>query len=273
MKCAIFTPTQRPGIDVTAFSIARQKTDCEIFWIVCDELFAERSHVFQQTVKPIVNCETKHFYITKQEGNARNLARAYNVAMDYARDWEADCFISLQDYIWIPDDGVERFANMVRNVEQQGFHGIYTAITSISADPLDEEIHDLNGMFTIFKEPYNKRPTEIEWMDVRFRIPDSADYHYVPEIEYETNWACIPRKALYDERLYFDEAFDKGEAYENQDYACCAKTHGYELLIDMKNQALSLPHKRYFAEEWQREEPMTGINRQLVEDKWDNKMI
>jgi hypothetical protein len=269
VKIAIFTPTQRPGIDITAFSIARQKTDHEIFWIVCDELFAERAHVFQSVVKPIVNCETKHFYITKKEGNPRNLARSYNTAIDYARDWDADLFISLQDYIWVPEDGVEKFATMARKVDQENdFRAIYTGITSITADPEDDQIHDLNGLFTIFKQPYDQRPQEIEWMDVRYRVPDSADFHFVPEIEYETNWAALPHSALYDDRLYFDEEYDAGVAYENQDYAMRAQHAGYKLLIDMNNQVLSLPHKRYFSEEWAREQPLTEVNRKLTEDRW-----
>lgn len=271
MKVSIFTPTQRPGIDVTAFSIARQKCDAEIQWIVCDELYAERSHLFQQVVKPIVGCETKHFYIAKKGDNTRNLARAYNVAMDYARDWNADLFISLQDYIYISEDGIQKWIDMYKKVEcKNKFLAIYSGICSISEDPYDDQIHDTGGLFTIFKEPYNKRPQEIEWMDVRYRLDTASEYHYCPTpIEYETNWSCIPANALYNDRLFFDEKFDEGEAYENQDYAYLAKSLGYGMLLDMNNQALSLPHKRYFAHEWAREKPLTEVNRKLTEDKWN----
>jgi hypothetical protein len=269
-KVAIFTPTQRPGIDVTAFSIARQKTDAEILWIVCDELFAERAQLFQQVVKPIVGCETHHFYLPKEEGNVRNLARAYNEAIEKSRSWGADLFVSLQDYIYVPEDGLDRFVTMARKVDQENqFKAIYTGICSITGDPLDSEVHDLGGLFSIFNEPYDKRPEEIEWMDVRFRVDPSADYHYCPEIEYETNWAAIPKTALYDEKLYFDVSYDEGVAYENQDYAYRAKANGYQLLLDMNNQVLSLPHKRYFAEEWANEQPLTDVNRERTESKWN----
>lgn len=270
MKCSIFTPTQRYGIDISAFSIARQKTDAEIQWIVCDELFAERSNVFQQVVKPIVNCETKHFYTSKKEGNVRNLARAYNLAMDYARDWGADLFISMQDYIYVPEDGVQKFVEMYEKVEvKNDFKAIYSGICSISADPKDDLLHDREAMFSIFKEPYDKRPEEIEWMDVRYRIDPSADYHYCPTaVEFETNWAAIPASALYDEELSFDEEFDKAVAFENQDFAYRASSKGYGMLLDMDNQVLSLPHKRYFSEEWEFEKPLTKVNQKIVQDRW-----
>jgi hypothetical protein len=268
-KVAIFTPTQRPGIDVTAFSIARQEADAEILWIVCDELFAERAQLFQQVVKPIVNCETHHFYLPKADGNQRNLAQAYNIAIEKARSWDADLFVSLQDYIYVPPDGLQKFIDMYQKVDVGNkFPAIYTGICSITEDPADEKVHDLNGLFTIFDEPYNKRPQVIEWMDVRYRVNEKADFHYCIEIEYETNWAALPKSALYDERLYFDVSYDEGVAYENQDYAYRAVSNGYQLLLDMKNQVLSLPHKRFFSEEWAHEQPLTDVNRQRTEDTW-----
>ncbi len=269
MRTAIFTPTARPGIDITAFSVARQEADTEILWIVCDQLFAERAQLFQQVVKPIVGCETQHFYLPKEEGEVRNVSSAYNEAIRRARDWDADLFVSLQDYIYVPPDGLQKFVDMYKKVDVGNqFPAIYTGICSITEDPDDEEVHDLGGLFSIFNEPFDKRPETIEWIDVRYRTNEKADYHYCIEIEYETNWSAIPRTALYDEKLFYDESYNEGVAYENQDYAYRAVANGYNLLLDMQNQVLSLPHKRYFSEEWATEKPLTDVNRLRTEERW-----
>lgn len=270
-KVAIFTPTQRPGFDVTWHSIRRQDCDADILWIVCDELLGKRRQVFESMTAPDrEKYKTNVFWLPKKPGYKRNLARAYNTAMDIARDWEAHMFISLQDYIYVPEDGVSKFMQMYQDIQLNlDAPAIYTGITSISADPGVETVHDREAMFSIFKESYDKRPEMIEWMDCRFKADHPAQYQVVPAVEFETNWACIPHEALYDEKLYFDEEYDKAVAYENQDYAFKAKSLNYEVLIDYDNQVISLPHKKYFAEEWAEEEPLTQTNRELCEGKWN----
>ncbi len=271
MKCAIFTPTARPGIDVTHASIMRQETEAELMWIVSDRLFPERAKVFKNFAeqdKQAGKYDYKHFYVEKKKNDARTISKSYNQAMYTARKWGADMFLSLQDYIYIPKDAVQNFIEMDRDITNEGFKGIYTGITSISSDPLNSRIHDLGGMYTIFDEPYFDRPEEIEWCDVRYVHNHTHPYHYCSPVEFETNWACIPKDALYDNDLFFDEAFDEGVAYENQDYAYRAQQQGYNIFLAYNNQAISLPHKRYFKEEWAREKPLTEVNRQRTEDRW-----
>jgi hypothetical protein len=123
-------------------------------------------------------------------------------------------------------------------------------------------------MYTIFKEPYVNRPQKLSWLDVRYNSDSTYRYNASNPVEWETNWACIPRTALYDERLKFDETFDKAVAYENQDYAYQAEKLGYRILIDYYNDTISLPHKRYFAAEWEEEKPLTDVNRAYTESKW-----
>ena len=272
MRVAIFTPTQRPGIDVTHFSVQRQIADAEILWIICDELFEQRKRVlfnlFSQD-KLAGNFDFRYFHLLKKDGNVRNLAAAYNRGLDFAREWDADLFISLQDYIWVPYDGVAKFIEMYKTIEViNNVNGIYTGICSISNDPDDGHIHDRQGLYTIFKEPYMDRPKRIDWMDVRYRPEYTSAYGNCPSIEWETNWACIPRNALHNKDLFFDEEFDKAVAFENQDYALKAKSLGYDTFVDVNNQTISLPHKRYFSEEWAYEEPLTKENQARVNAKW-----
>lgn len=265
-RAAIFTPTMRPGIDVTHLSVLRQKTEAKLLWLIADELYDKRKGVFDFDEGKY---ELDHFKVPTKEGNPRNLAAAYNKGIEKARSWGADIFVSLQDYIWVPEDGVQKFVDMWRDVELNNADvNLYTGICSISDDPYDDQVADINGMYSIFKEPYGERPKDLDWLDVRYRYDPNAIYHRCPEIEWEANFACIPYHALYDERLYYDEDFDKAVAYENQDYAYRAASLGYTPLIDMNNQVISLNHKRYFAKEWAREEPLTSVNEQLIKDKW-----
>lgn len=271
MKVAIFTPTARPGFDVTHASVKRQETDAEIMWIVGDLLFDQRANVFknlaeQDRQQGLYNY--KHFPTPKVDNNARSVSKAYNAAMYTARKWGANMFLSLQDYIYIPEDAVQKFIVMDQEIKEENLKGIYTGITSISRDPLDREINDLNGMYTIFKEPYYDRPSEIEWCDVRYVHNHTHSYHRASAIEFETNWACFPEDVLYSKDLFFDEIYDDGVAYENQDYAFRAIQQGFEVFVAYNNQAISLPHKRYFSEEWAKEEPLTEVNRKITEDRW-----
>lgn len=271
-RVAIFTPTMRPGIDVSHASIKRQKCDADILWIVADQLFGERVQVFKNFTEQDKNnglYEYRHFYTPKKENNVRTLAQAYNSAIYMARQWEADLFISMQDYIYIPEDGIQKFIVMDEEIKGEGYaKSLYTGITSISNDPSSSEVHDIGGMYTIFNQPFYDRPNEIEWMDVRYRSDHLHPYNVSSAIEFETNWACFTKEAIFDENLFFDEIYDEAVAYENQDYAFRAMQQGYNLFLAFENQAISLPHKRYFSEEWNREKPLTDINRQRTEERW-----
>lgn len=265
-KISVFTPTQRTGMDVTHHSLRRQTGDHEIIWMMSDELYHQRWDVFRNAVAQD-NFETIYFNIPKRDGYVRNLVRSYNSAMERAREEGCDLFVSLQDYIWIPDDGLDQFVQAAENFEDQKC--ILSGITHISSEPDEDKVYDLNGLYTIFEEAYLKKPKLLNWKDARFK-PSDIDvlYRQTTPIEWETNWAAIPRAALYDERLQFDEDYDKAVAYENQDFAFQAADLGYSVVICPQNQAISLPHKKYFSQSWAFEQPLTETNRQLCEEKW-----
>lgn len=272
MRVVLFTPTKRPGIDVSHFSVLRQETEAELLWIVDDLLLDKRFEVFRNFAEQDrVNGAYRyiHYSTARKKNNVTTLAESYFKAMKLSREWNADMFISMQDYIYVPKDGVQKFIDMDRDIRNEGFEkSIYTGVTSISADPTNSKIHDLNGMYTIFDEPFNEKPTDIEWCDVRYNSGHQYPYNMSSPIEFETNWACFPRAALYDSNLYFDETYDDGYAYENQDYAYRAQKNGYDLLIAYENQVISLPHKRYFPDEWDQDRPLTEVNRKRTEGRW-----
>lgn len=259
MRVVAFTPTRRwGGLDVSYASILRQETDAEIIWMIGDNLYEQRAHTIAQLFNQ-APLKISHF---KPHGEGKNLAQAYNEALAMARLYKADMLISLQDYIYIEPDGVQKFLDMAEDIPD----AIFSGITHISSDPEPDKIMNPIAPFTIFGEAYERKPSNIEWQDVRYS--QDGKYSSANPVEWEANWAAIPSRALYDKKLQFDTEFDSGAAYENQDYAYLAASRGYSIFIDHTNQAISLPHKKYFAQEWESEKPLTIINKMKCEEKW-----
>jgi len=243
MKVAVGIITKRKGgIDVIEASLLRQ-TYRDFVLFVIDE--HERNYWWEK-VHPEVVCIQPPF-----KGNRpRNLARAYNLMAQYVD--EADLFISLQDYIWLPEDGIERF---VECYKASGDKNLYTGLTSISADPTVEDIFDIEGAYSIFKEAWYKKPDEIAWHDARdsfygeigiddtLRIIQIADPNH-----FEMNWAAIPVSLLRD-GLTWDESYDEGIACENNKLALDAIVkYDCGIVLDRDNHAISFPHRDYFDE-------------------------
>ena len=266
-RFCVFTPTRLPGIDVTFASVNRQlllEGDA-LMWIVADEV--DRNIPMPENVEEMATLK-----VPWEPGNTRNLARAYNYGLRAAREWDADIFVSLQDYIWAPEVGLQQFNAVVQAAAERDEHMILiTGYCDISADPYPEEIVDRNDPWTIFGNPYGKKPQDIAWHDARrsnFNTvgKDPGAIRQVSAIEWETNWAAIPKTALFDERLSFPEEFDSAVAYENQAYAFLAQQHDYVVVIDPRNAAISLPHKKYWPEYDKREAELTRINERRTQE-------
>lgn len=264
MRIVVFTATrQAGGLGETFESLCRQQgasVDYELLWIVGDELYDRRPSVLSD-VMWAEHFDTAHYRVDAPEIR-RTLARAYNSAITRARWAEADLFVSLQDYVVPPDDGVERFIEMARRRPDC----LLTGLTSFSTQPTVDQVFDIDDPWTIFGNVYMCRPPQDGWRDGR--ESHGPGYHDVPAIEWETNWAAIPRSILYDERLRFDEDYDYAVAYENSDYAAQATSLGYGVVLDCDNHAVGFPHRDYWPEQEVEEAPLTLLNRGRFERKW-----
>lgn len=249
MKILVFTPTNKYGLAETWINLCKQIGDHEIEWLIIDQLYEERRKVVAEKTyySPIT---INHTHLPIQEGCYRNLAQSYNYALEEATSGGFDLLISLQDYIWIPEDGVDRFANASEKYPTS----LISGITSIAENPGVDQIKDYNGLWTIFERPYEDKPEGILWEDSRLNLAElGGDYIEVLPVAWETNWACIPPEIFDNPVCYFDESYDIGVAYENQDFAMSCFDSGYKILVDMNNRALSFPHKKYFPE-WETED-------------------
>src|SRR5206468_11746908 len=99
-RISVVTVTRRPGsIDITGGGLSRQ-TLADFEWILWDELFDWR----HEEVAAYVDDERLHHIpATMRPGALWNLHKSYNEALRLCR---GRLVVSLQDYIWIPDDGL-----------------------------------------------------------------------------------------------------------------------------------------------------------------------
>jgi hypothetical protein len=171
--------------------------------------------------------------------------------------------VSLQDYIYLPKDALERFID----IDVDYGPNLFTGVTHISRDPFPNKIKNPEGSYTIFEEPYTDKPKRLSWEDVRVKeiYVVGDDILPVETGHWEANWAAISTEVL-EAGVRWDLNYDKGIAYENMDFAQEAAKKGYSVILDKNNIAISLPHKDYFAGE--REEIEEFSNRNYYEEKW-----
>jgi len=245
VQVVVATPTRlHGGLDVNAASIAAQNfPQQDITWIVVDEFWQERHD-------EVMACAAAYEFNTihvagppKRPGAWNNLEASYNLALDIARHLDVDLFVSMQDYFWIPRDGLMRFALMAALYEND----LYTGLASLARDPGPETVANREGGWTIYDKPWvYKRPESIKWHDVREDqgLP-TEPWETVP-INWELNWAAWPKRILMS-GLDFDVEYDRGVGYGNQDFALRAtRDHGSRIMLDPLNHSIGLPHKAYF---------------------------
>lgn len=260
VEVVVMCPTNRPGgLDILFSSLKRQTHP----YMLCmaDELMSERIHVYQEhgmidnTV--FVDCE-------KQPGNVRALAQAYNNAADLAVDMKFDLMISLQDFLWIPDNGIEMFVEDYASYE----NCLITGLVSLSEAPRDDAIANTCHPFSIFTEPLTERPEGISWHDVRGTdlYPGEPMLRVCSAIHWEANWAAIP-VSLLAKGARWDLKYDAGIAYENQDFAkTCEKEYGTTCILDKRNHGIGVPHRTIWPEEETQLERYN--NKYIHKEKW-----
>lgn len=251
MICVVVPSNRSGGLDILEASIARQSVK-PTHLLFADELFKERESVVSDMFNRL-EIEGVHFKPQQTIRNAaRNLVAAYNHSIEIAGVigyTDDDLFISLQDYIWLPENGIERF--MMLNIVAPD--SLITGVTDISLDPFATKIMDLNGSYTIFDEAYTEKPKRIFWKDPRpneiYRTSENNKIIEIDPEHWEANWAAVPFK-LFNMGARWSEIYDTGYAYENMDFAMnCQKEYNAQVLMDADNVAISLPHREYWPQE------------------------
>ncbi len=169
MKVSVVIPTNRPaGLELAAWSLVRQT-------------FADFEVLVGSPFDP--GPGPWRWIPDRFEGGFWTLSRCYNSLIDAAR---GELIVSLQDFIWVPPDGLEKFAKLCEQTR-----GIVTGVS----DQYDSI--GLNGSLG-----------PLHWRDVRRdNYPVDRGPQVVVPSACEWNWCICPRAALIDIGG-FDEGMD-----------------------------------------------------------------
>src|SRR5574343_1586160 len=112
MKVSVVTPTIRPeGLDVVARALGKQ-TFQDFEWLVCCK---EERPFYTHEFYDWMYKEGK-FEVIKDDfrGGFWTLNRAYNKLFKEAK---GDIVVSLQDFIWIPEDALEKLVKRIKETD------------------------------------------------------------------------------------------------------------------------------------------------------------
>lgn len=270
MKVLVATPTRsHGGLDVNYASLCAQVglEDHSLYWMILDELYDERRWEVWDILEEADDQLADVYYQRppqRRPGMVNNLASCYNMALALARKYEFDVVVSMQDYFWLPPFALARFLDVLAVHP----HSLVTGLASLSSDPGPESVADPQGGWTVYHKPFDylrDEPQVIEWPDCRADGGETELFHVKP-IGWELNWAAIGPGVLRTP-LVFDTAYERGVAYDNQDFAIrAAMQHDAELLLDPNNHVIGLPHKAYFPDVEEREAAQSNMAFHL--DRW-----
>lgn len=266
----VWTPTIRPGLDVAVESVRRQVCRDRVYWVLGDDFprdfgaYKQADGVLDYIFQPRKLTHAKYSYVA-----------GHNEALKIARALDADLFVLLIDYTYVPEDGVQRFIDMADRHPDC----LLTGIAHRSADPPASLITDPDGHYTIFAEPYTSKPQQVptgrvfgtgrpDWWDERLdRATPQVREQCIEPIRWEANWAAIPKRVLMDERLNYDEAYDEYHGHDNIDFAFRAAALGYRTWIDYDNVSIRLPKQTY----WPEEDRQMEVDRKRAQEFFYNR--
>lgn len=242
MTIAVFTPTRLPGIAVTYYSVAKQTIPVD-YWLVADQLAPEREWVYRdmRIMSPKMKIET--YYSEISTDKIRNLAHVDNWALKRARELEVDLLVFLQDFIWIPDNGVESF---LRASKLHPF-ALITGRCDSSSGP--ERVERATADWNIFRNEREAHSKPPEPYAPEPRVVNNFPHGKLTNHAWEINWGALPY-ALIHSGVDFDEDYDRGVAWENTQFSFDIRrtwgSKGGYVWWDHDNCAIGMPHRKYF---------------------------
>jgi glycosyltransferase involved in cell wall biosynthesis len=238
MKVSVLYISNRYGsIDILKASLDRQTfTDFELVFI--DGLKEDRE---KEVLEYFSNSEYPVIYKkepVKPEGALMNLTFAINEGF---RQCSGELIVLLQDFIYVPYDGIEKFVYLT---DKLGKNVLLTGISHQYDTPEKEEITNTKGLITIFDKEYKTKPTNRGWTDPRFI--GNYDLREAQPIEWETNWASIPRSVVYDLGGVDESYAYNGFNMDNLNLSERAKILGYKIYLDPSNEVFCFHHFKWF---------------------------
>jgi hypothetical protein len=219
MKITVITPTIRPDGLAIVRAALKQQTFRDFEWLIGSK--------FDPGIKEA------RWIRDNFEGGYWSLNRIYNKLIKEAK---GELIVSLQDWIAIAADGLEKF--WITHEEYPD------AIVSGVGDQYES------------LDKFGKVQIKI-WSDPRKRLDQGSFYEIFPT-DAEFNWCAFPRKAAFDVGG-FDENLDMlGVGGDQLQFCARLDTLGYKFYIDQTNESFTIRHGR---------EDFGG------EDEWNNKHV
>jgi len=244
---------------VSAHSVLRQTVPVD-YWLVADQLnrdyliyasMPQRLSKLSSMNMPIYGKdygpEIIIGHLPIKEGNKGNLAACDNWALDLAQDLQVDVLIFLQDFIWMPEDGVARF---LAQIDDHPF-ALHTGTSHMSTGPAPLK-NPPNPEWSIFPQGVDNKPPPEPWI-MEPRVMWGFKRGQVSQHAWEVNYAAMPY-AIINSGVRFDEDYDVGTQWENTQFAFDVwrnrqysqhEKYGY-VWWDDENVSCGLPHRDYF---------------------------
>jgi len=239
----IYVSNRYGGLDILKFNLKRQTfQDFELIFV--DGLYDKRKDIVPEYFK---NFKVKHIPdvdLKPEEGYITKLARCDNQAY---KACDGELIVHLQDYIYVPQDGLQKYWDTYKLHP----NALVTGISHQYYHPTKEKVVNEEGLTSVYGFEYREKPEIISWFDPRCDRSESyLGIRKAQPVEWELNWASIPKKVIYD-LGGMDESYDKhGFGYDNTNIATRASFLGYPIYLDSSNEVFCISHDTYWVNEY-----------------------
>jgi glycosyltransferase involved in cell wall biosynthesis len=196
-------------------------------WIIIDDIGYDRTDIAQKYAKKY-NLDIKLYPGKAREKNRTyGLINANNTVMEKST---GDLLVFLQDFILIPEDGLEQLATLHRKNPDALLAPVDMYVTPrIKPD--------------IESEDWFHGETDVvgEFIRQNIRIRNLGLRSSTHPFDFEQNYGAIPLKIARELGGWY-EFMDEGLGYDNTDIAYRALMKGYRLLVDETNVAVCIDH-------------------------------
>lgn len=226
-KVSVITLTIRTGWwNIMANNLSKQ-TYKNFEWIIIDDYKEDRSDIAEKYAKKY-DLDIKYIRGDKAKGKYKRkygLVRANNISWEVA---EGDLLVYLQDFILIPDNGLERIVGLHRHHPDALIAPVdqYYFATEANRDNKEDW---WDGEINIIDE-FSWRNNRVMFNGIR-----KSDSPY----EFEMNYAGIPKHIIEDLNGWW-EYYDDALGFDNTEIAFRALERGYELIVDDTNEAVCI---------------------------------
>jgi glycosyltransferase involved in cell wall biosynthesis len=227
IKVSIVTPTIRKGFwNIMGNNIASQ-TYQNIEWIIVDDFEKNRQYEANKYAKKY-KLDVKYLR-GKDRARKRTygLVNANNTALENAT---GELMIILQDFVLMPQDGVEQLVNLYRK-NPDALLAPVDMYVAPKVKPNIEQEDWFSGNLDVIGN-FIRQNIRIQKKGLRF-----TDNPY----DFEQNYGAIPVKVAKDLGGWY-EFYDEGLGYDNTDIALRALLSGYKILIDETNVGICIDH-------------------------------